>query len=439
MRERLQRFFVPVGAGIKAPWRVFWVAFFVRLLYMTLAHTYRVKPLDANFGFGYEAGRIAQALATGFGYADAFSNPFLKHTGPTAWLPPVYPLLLGGVFKLFGVYTRASAWVILAVNCVFSAWTAMAVWELGARLAGMRVARWSGWLWALYPAAMQYAVRWIWEMSITTALFAWVVVLTMRMRAEPQVRPLRRWAWFGLAWALIGLSNSTLLIYLPVCGIWLLLGVRKVAPQLLQRWMAGAVVSGVIFLAALAPWTLRNWQVFHTFIPMRGNFGVELYLGNGPGSNGMLMAFQHPYESHEQLHLYATMGEVRYVQMRSELAKRYIASDPMHFVRNTVMRVYYFWVSVPHPSDEAWFNEWGRVLNYCFLSLAGLLGLGLALWRRLPGAWLWAWAFLLLPLPYYVVTVHARFRHPLEPMICVLGVYLFQSAETPRLAPRTEP
>jgi hypothetical protein len=29
--------------------------------------------------------------------------------------------------------------------------------------------------------------------------------------------------------------------------------------------------------------------------------------------------------------------------------------------------------------------------------------------------------------------VHARFRHPLEPLICVLAVHLFQSA-TPRSA-----
>ena len=429
MSSRLTRFFNPPTDGFKAPARVFWVALIVRLLYMTLAHQYKVKPLDSNFGFGYEAGRIAQSLATGFGYSDAFSNPYLLHTGPTAWLPPVYPLLLGAVFKLFGVYTKTSAWVILAINCVFSAWTAMAVWELGARLANRRVALWSGWLWALYPAAMQYAVKWIWEMSITTALFAWIVVLAMRMRAEPATRPLRRWAWFGLAWALIGLSNSTLLIFLPVCGVWLLLGVYKQAPQVLRTFVAGAALSGVIFIAAITPWTIRNWEVFHTFIPMRGNFGVELYLGNGPGSNGMLMAFQHPYESHGQLHLYKTMGEVAYVKMRAGLAKQYIASDPMHFVRNTVMRIYYFWVSVPHPSDESSFNEWGRVVNFSFTSLAGLMGLALALKRKLPGAVLLAWAFLLLPIPYYVVTVHARFRHPLEPLICVLAVYLFQSAE----------
>jgi hypothetical protein len=30
---------------------------------------------------------------------------------------------------------------------------------------------------------------------------------------------------------------------------------------------------------------------------------------------------------------------------------------------------------------------------------------------------------------YYGVAAHARFRHPLEPLIVILGVYLFQSAE----------
>ena len=88
---------------------------------------------------------------------------------------------------------------------------------------------------------------------------------------------------------------------------------------------------------------------------------------------------------------------------------------------------------MPHPSDEAWYNEAGRTLNFAFLSIAGVLGLALALRNRVPAAGLFAWAFLLLPIPYYFVTVHARFRHPLEPLICILAVYLFQSAQ-PRSA-----
>ena len=74
-----------------------------------------------------------------------------------------------------------------------------------------------------------------------------------------------------------------------------------------------------------------------------------------------------------------------------------------------------------------------RELNYCFLSITGWLGLLLSLKNRTPAAWLFAWAFVLLPLTYYFVTVNARFRHPLEPLIAILTVYLFQSAR-PRKA-----
>ena len=62
----------------------------------------------------------------------------------------------------------------------------------------------------------------------------------------------------------------------------------------------------------------------------------------------------------------------------------------------------------------------------------GLLGLGLALRNSVPGAVLMGWIFLLAPLPYYLVTVQARFRHPIEPLIAILGVYLFRSTEPRR-------
>ena len=93
---------------------------------MTLAHTYPAfARTEDHFQFGWEMGRVGRALATGYG----FSDPFDGHTGPTAWNPPLYPLLIGAVFRIFGVYTQLSAWVILAINLnsVFSAATAPAI------------------------------------------------------------------------------------------------------------------------------------------------------------------------------------------------------------------------------------------------------------------------------------------------------------------------
>jgi len=175
---------------------------------------------------------------------------------------------------------------------------------------------------------------------------------------------------------------------------------------------------------------VRNYAVFHKFIPFRGNLGAEAALGNGPGARGFLMEYNHPEQATDQWNLYAEMGEVRYAAMRGKLASDTIHADPARFATNVFKRFCFFWNGVP--SDNRWATELPRLINFGFLSYTGLLGLALALHRRVPGAWLFLWAFVLLPVPYYLVTVHARFRHPLEPIIAVLGVFLFQSAERGR-------
>lgn len=416
-------------------WTVFWVAFLVRVLYLTVAHTYHIRTGQDHFEFGYEMGRIAQALATGYGYAD----PFIGHTGPTTWVPPLYPLLLAGVFKIFGVYTLRSAWVILTINSFFSALTALTTYEIAARCFNRRVAVWSAWIWALYPAAMQYAVRWVWDMTLSTWLLTCILVLALRMRRIGEIpgdtsagddhpadngRTLTRWLIFGALWGLLALSNPSLLLFLPACGLWVIRGTRHFGKQIVF-----ASAAAMVFILCISPWVIRNARVFHRFIPMRANFGAELYLGNGPGAMGFLMEYNHPYEAPDQLRLYKQMGEVAYAKMRGRLAWNYILSDPGLFVRNSIKRLYFFWISVPHPTGDAWYVEPVRVANFAFASIAGIFGLALALKRRIPAAWLFAWAFVLLPLIYYFVTVHARFRDPLEPLIAILAVYVFQSAE----------
>lgn len=445
MLERARIFCNPSDPS-KLPRRLFWIAFLVRILYITLAHTYRVRLAEDHFQFGWEAGRIARALVTGHGYSDPFSNAYIAHTGATAWLPPLYPLLLAAIFRTFGIYSHASAFALFTIQSAFSAATALATYEIAARCFNHKVALWSAWIWALHPGAMQYAVRWPWEMSITTALFAFTLVLALRLHnieAEPptlQTSNLKprttQWLLFGLLWGLIALLNSTLLIFLPVCGLWILIPTSG-APFMQSHRMSGITLLGpslaaLIFLACVAPWTMRNWQAFHTFIPLRGNLGAELYMGNGPGSNGLLMEYDHPMQAPDQLRLYASLGEVRYVAMRGAAARAYIAADPAHFVADVARRVYFYWISVPQAGDVRWFVGAGRTLNFAFTSLAGILGLALALHRRIPAAGLFAWAILLLPLPYYLITAHARFRHPLEPLLCVFGVYLFQSTTRTR-------
>jgi hypothetical protein len=79
MRERLRQ-----------PWTIFWVGFALRVAVILIGHTYHIRSEFDHFNFGFEAGRIGRSLATGQGYSSPFNGP----SGPTAWLPPLYPLLL---------------------------------------------------------------------------------------------------------------------------------------------------------------------------------------------------------------------------------------------------------------------------------------------------------------------------------------------------------
>ena len=448
--------------SFRAPWVIFWTGFVLRIACILIGHTYRIRAFDDHFDYGFEAGRIARSVVQGHGYG----NPFNGFSGPTAWLPPLYPLLMALSFKLFGVYTNAAAIFLMVCDSLFSAAIAPAVYEIAARCFDAQgiarrasakaapVALWSAWLWAVYPAALQYAVHWLWEMSLTTCFFAWSFVLALRLRRIGEQddselktnRGFKLWVFFGLLWGLIALSNASLLLCLPVSILWILWPLRDRKQQTgnskqlsgysdrrLSQSAAGAILACVVFAATLAPWVARNERALHAFVPTRSNFGVELWQSSlfyhdvFPWGQAVPLWTGDP-----EFKLYVQMGELNYAKMRGAQAMANLRARPDLFVRFTLKRIQFFWFGVPHASEKHESNEVARIFNYSFLSVAGLLGLGLALRRRVPGAWLMASVFMLVPLVYYAVTVQARFRHPIEPLIAILSVYLFRSTVSRR-------
>src|SRR5262249_17519271 len=103
------------------------VALVLRLAVLTIGGTYKFPEREDHFRFGWETGRIARSIGNGEG----FSSPFHGHTGPTAWIAPLYPYFLAGLFKLFGVYSNTAAWIALAINSVFSALTCITIFYIG--------------------------------------------------------------------------------------------------------------------------------------------------------------------------------------------------------------------------------------------------------------------------------------------------------------------
>ena len=390
------------------------VGLVLRIAFVLLAHTYRFSPADGNFGFGYEMGRVAASLAEGQG----FGNPFKSPTGPTSIVPPLYPCLIAAVFKVTGIYTAASAFILLSLNSLFSALTSVPVFYLAKRSFGSRIALWSGWTWALLPYAMYWAVKWIWETSIAAFLLALLLLMTWRL-AEAE-RP-GEWAVWGGLWGVAALVNPSVLSLLPLVGVWVVV----------QRWHQDrnvvwrAAMSALIFFAVICPWLVRNYEVFHKPIFLRSNFGMELRLGNGPGAEGFSMGFVvHPTYNPAELAKYRQMGEIHYIEHQKQEAVTWIKAHPREFAIVSIKRFVYYWTNVP------WSGRIMPAKNELFLasSICGFLGLWLMWKQRRPGVFLFAICLMVFPIVYYIVFPHPHYRGPIEPEIFILIVFLISQA-----------
>jgi 4-amino-4-deoxy-L-arabinose transferase-like glycosyltransferase len=388
------------------------IALGLRIAWIILGHTYRFKPTDNNFGFGWEMGRIGESLASGHG----FSNPFDPPTGPTAWEPPVYPFLIAGVFKVFGIYTKAAAFVLLGLNSILSALTCIPIFRIARRIFSEKVAVGSAWAWALLPNVMFWSTRAIWETTLAALLLATIFWLALTSEERDGWMP---WIQFGLLWGIAALVNTSLLSFLPASGLWVWYWRANAG----KRSLGGVVLASVIFFACITPWIVRNYEVFGKFIFIRDNFGAELRLGNGPGANGTWMEYLHPTQNVYEMQKYESMGELAYVAMRGREAIEYIKADYLRFAGLCVKRFIYFWAGPPKATQPPWMNE---LKNSLFLasSVVAFWGLWRALRFRRSGAWLLFWLMLLYPAIYYVVFPAPRYRVPVEPEMAILCVFL---------------
>jgi 4-amino-4-deoxy-L-arabinose transferase-like glycosyltransferase len=385
---------------------------------------FRTRPGEDNFGFGFEMGRVGRSIALGEG----FSNPYGGNTGPSAWEPPLYPYLIGGVFKIFGVYTYASAWVLLSINSLFAALTTIPVFLIAHRSFGARVGVWSARAWALNPYVWYWSIHWIWDTTFTPLILALIFWVSLEMEQWPDWRG---WMLFGILWGVGALANPAMLAFLPFCGLWIWWRrSRRGLPSL-----GGVVLSSVVFFLVLSPWLVRNYEVFGRFVFIRDDFGLQFRLGNNQFSDGMLFASLQPNLNPSEFDRFRQMGEIAYEADCRRLAFDWIREHPQRFLVISLKRFFYYWNGVPRPTDST--APWDfRSSLFLASSVLVIWGAVRALRQRWPGAWLFAGLIATYPTVYYFVFPHARYRHPIEPELFILGVFLLSEVRG-RTARRT--
>jgi len=359
--------------------------------------------------FGPEISNIAAHIVRGQG----FSSPFFADTGPTAWIAPIYPYFVALVFRFFGIYTPASALVILGFQCLIGAATGITIHALGCRVFGPQIAFWAAGIWALSPIFFRWPVSWIWDFAASAFLLSAVFVVTLDVAGKSS-RNL--WLALGALWAVIALTNPALLSVMPFTFLY----AAFVNHRSYRSWFVSAALSCVLFAALVSPWLIRNEFVFHRPVFLRSNYWFEFHLGNYHFSNGLGFNGKHPTVNQAEMQKYIAWGELRYIDYYKQDSLRFVREYPSEFLDLTLHRVWWFWDGTPLLYQA---GEWWQPWEFWPLSLGGWLGLLFVLTRRPRGWLLLAAALFIYPIPYYLAYPVAKYRHAIEPELLLLSVY----------------
>ena len=363
--------------------------------------------------FQNETGNIAYSLAQGKG----FSSVFRADTGPTAWLTPVYPLLVAAIFKVFGIFTQRAFFAAVFLNILFSSAACVPIFFTGKRVSGLGVASGAAWLWALFPSAIMMPFEWIWDTSLSALLAATLLWATLALAESER---LRDWCGYGLLWGFALMTNPSLGSLLPFLLGWAAYrarGTRK------MRWKRAAIALGVAILCCV-PWTIRNYTAFHRFIPLRANLPFELWLGNNDIFDEQARNGKKVITRFEEARRYAQLSETAFMQEKWDLAISFMRSHPDLELQLTGRRFVGFWMGTDSPLknflETDSFLIKGILLCSLVTAAGALLGMVILFARRVASALPLAAYPAVFPCLYYLTHADLRYRHAIDPVILLL-------------------
>lgn len=353
---------------------------------------------------GMEMGFLADSFLHGRGLA----SPFGGNTGPTAFIAPGYPLLVAGVFRVFGTYTAASAVFIMLMQIAVSVVTGWLMMRLAEALFGARAAVITGVFWAVWPPLL-WVPTIFWETSLSLCFLVCVLLFALHLRRGAGTS---LWAGSGVFCGIAALINMALLLTSVAVFLWL-------AFYTWRERRAQLLLAAGLFLTMYSPWPIRNAHVFHAFVPLRTTIGLELWMGNHEGASGYLEESMFPMYNRHEMDTYLRDGELAYNQKKTAQAHDYMRQHPATFVKLSALRFVRFWTGTGTRNGPSIYG-FGATLT----TLGGFSGLYLLYRkRRYELAVLFSAPLLLFPLPYYITHAEFRYRLVLEPLLTVLSGY----------------
>lgn len=386
------------------------IAIGVRILYVVVVLPHYAPVSDA---LHYHS--LAAAVGDGRGMVHPF--PF-GYPHATAFRPPLYPLLLGGVYAVTGPKLGAAQ----ALNVVIGTGVVVLASLLAWRLAGGRAGVVTGLVAALYPPLIFNDGLPLSE-PLGLLLLAALVLQLMDRRA----------VWAGITGGLLLLTRPSAQLVIVVLTVWVVwrLGWRR--------------ASLFVMCAALVvmPWVIRNWVRMGVPVLVTSNgFNLNaVYSPESKASGGFVDGFFDPRFAPLRAGI-GNEAELDAVFRRHALAE--LRRDPWHVLRIAPGGLQNILEPAPGRNDVAVVNDgrnvelqaWSVPIAW-YVMVAG--GAGLVLLRHRPGVGPLVLAAVVFTGLSAVTVAAPRMRAPLDLACCIgaggLAAELAGRWESRRLRP----
>jgi hypothetical protein len=292
---------------------------------------------------------VAYSLAMGTGY----SNPFGVSSGPTAWVPPGIPFFYAAAIRVAHALRIDESAPIAALNLLASAMAVFLTlrfclpgWGPRSRI-------------AFCLAFLGYGILDPDFLADAGPLTAAASALLLSGLASFVRRPATR-----APWTMLFVSNALLAAIHPglaLAGVMASIAVgffeARTNPGEAPFVGSAAVAAVAGCILVTAPWTLRNYVVFHQLIPSKSNGCFELVLSQQETDDGVLseasLLVGHPSTNPRLLTEYVTLGESAFLAPYRGEAAGIVGGDFGRYIMFSLNRLHNaIWLS-RSPADIA--------------------------------------------------------------------------------------
>lgn len=371
---------------------------------------YRIVPVvDAQ---AYD--QIAVNLIEGFGFKEDRNKSFEFDTAIVR-AGPGYEFFLAGIYKIFGHHYEA-VWIIQALLHALSAYLLFLICRRLFRESGEKIGLIAAALFGLHPDLIEISAM---LMTETLYLFLIILAVWLFVKVYQEPRRLSRNVFLALALAAAILSRPPIILFVPIILLF----------YFLRRHYQPAVVFLVVLVLVLAPWTIRNYRIYHQFIPTTLIGEYNFWVGNTLTANGgQISGGFNPATDHVEKY-----GFFSFKRAAKEHFKNFVWQEPLIFIKLTILRVIRYF-SLIRPMGF-WFYQSGlgqlvfvasSLIATATLFVSGFSGLVLD-WKQNALFKYLAFFALSAPLVLLPTVVESRYRFQIYPFLAVFGAYFLNA------------